>query len=69
MPACNKNYINYINEKKIVGQYLPRDEVSLAKLEKVGRAPALALQITQGCSINGEGFLATNITLSSLSLT
>ena len=38
-------YINYINQIKIVSQYSPRDEeVSLAELEKVGRAPALAFQ-------------------------
>ena len=66
---CNKTYVNYINEKKIVSQYSPRDEeVSLAKLEKVGRAPTLALRTTWGSSIDGEGFLATNIMLSSLSL-
>ena len=66
---CNKIYDNYINKKN--SQYSPRDEeVSLDKLEKVGRAPALALQKTrEGCKIEGEGFLATNIMLSSLSLT
>ena len=54
----------------MVSQYSPRDEeVSLAELEKVGRAPTLALPTTQGHSISGsKGFLAMNITLSSLSL-
>ena len=54
----------------MVSQYSPRDEeVSLAELEKVGRAPALALPTTQGHSISsGEGFSAMNITLSSLLL-
>ena len=42
--------------------------MSLAELEYVGRAPALALPTTQGHSIDGEGFLAMNIMLSSLSL-
>ena len=66
---CNKIYDNYIDEKKIVSQYSPRDEeVSLAKLEKVGRRPGLALCRTRGSSIDGEGFLATNIMLSSLLL-
>ena len=51
--VCKKIYDNYINEKKIVSQYSPRDEeVSLAELEKVGRGPALALQRTQGSSID-----------------
>ena len=54
----------------MVSQYSPRDEeVSLAELEKVGRAPTLALPTTQGCSIGGsKGFLATNFMLSSLLL-
>ena len=66
--ACKNFYDNYINEKKIVSQYSPRDaEVSLAELEKVGRGPALALQRTRGSCINGDGFLATNM-LSSLLL-
>ena len=35
--------------------------------EKVGRGPALVLQKTrEDCKIEGEGCLATNITLSSL---
>ena len=46
---CNKIYDNYINKKN--SQYSPRDEeVSLDKLEKVGRAPALALQKTWGAT-------------------
>ena len=46
------------------------EEVSLAELEKVGRAPTLALQKTQGGhKIDGEGFSPTNIMLSSLSFT
>ena len=54
---------------KIVSQYSPRDEeVSLAELEKVGRAHMLALPTTWGGCIDGKGFLATNIMLSSLSL-
>ena len=44
------------------------EEVSLVELEKVGRAPVLALPTTQGHSIGGKGFLARNIMLSSLSL-
>ena len=54
----------------MVSQYSPRDEeVSLAELEKVGRAPMLALPTTWGHSISsGEGFLAMNIMLSSLLL-
>ena len=65
---CNKIYDNYINKKN--NQYSPRDEeVSLDELEKVGRAPALALRKTQeGHKIEGEGCLATNIMLSSLLL-
>ena len=56
---------------KTNSQYSPRDEeVLLAELEKVGRAPALALRKTRGGhKIDGEGFLPTNIMLSSLSLT
>ena len=43
--------------------------MSLAELEKVGRAPVLALPTTWGHSIGGgEGFLAMNIMLSSLLL-
>ena len=42
--------------------------MSLAELEKVGRAPALALLTTWGHSIGGEGFLAMNIMLSPLLL-
>ena len=71
-PLCNKKSLDLLyqlGQIKIVSQYSPRDEeVSLAELEKVGRAPMLALPTTQGCCINSKGFLATNIMLSSLSL-
>ena len=54
----------------MVSQYSPRnEEVLLAELEKVGRAPTLALPTAWGHSIgSGKGFSAANIMLSSLSL-
>ena len=42
--------------------------MSLAEIEKVGRAWVAALAMMSGCSMDGEGLLATNMTFSSLSL-